>query len=257
MTKKKKPLSGLSVLVTRPEEQAEALCALIEQAGGKATKLPLQKIVPPEDVQPVVKKLSAAAKYDWAIFCSINSVKQALALHAADAGWPANLACVGASTARTLEECGLTADAVPSSGSSSEDLLELDVFEDVHEKRILIVKGKGGRDLMAKTLSARGAQVDELAVYRRAPVELQSADVEALAQEHDVIVITSGEALERLADATESSKATVFRTQLLVPSQRVANIAEELGFISRPLMPEQISDQGILDALVASRSRSG
>ena len=33
--------SGLGVLVTRPVEQAEVLCKLIEDAGGKAIRLPL------------------------------------------------------------------------------------------------------------------------------------------------------------------------------------------------------------------------
>jgi uroporphyrinogen-III synthase len=245
---KRKRLHGLRVLVTRPEHQAEPLCKLIEGEGGKAIRLPLLIIAPPQDPASANAVLAQAGKYDWAIFTSINAVQQGLALRAANKPWPPQRACVGAGTARALGEAGLDRGLVPDSGASSEDLLALPAMHDMRGKRVLIVKGEGGRDLVSRTLASRGAQVDLAEVYRRVPAEIAPAKLEKLVVDVDVIVITSGEALEHLASLA-GNRSHLFTVQLVVPSRRVVQLAQELGFICTPLVPEHISDGDIVNTL--------
>ena len=66
------PLSGLGVLVTRPKDQAEPLCRLIEAAGGRALKLPGLVIAPATDSAAARRLL--AADSDLLIFISRNAV---------------------------------------------------------------------------------------------------------------------------------------------------------------------------------------
>ncbi|WP_275576186.1 uroporphyrinogen-III synthase [Aquitalea magnusonii] len=55
----------------------------------------------------------------------------------------------------------------PTAGSDSEALLALPQLADVAGQHWLIVRGQGGRALLADTLCARGAQVSLAEVYQR------------------------------------------------------------------------------------------
>ncbi|MGH8455018.1 MAG: uroporphyrinogen-III synthase, partial [Nevskiales bacterium] len=178
----------------------------------------------------------------------INAVQQGLALTPAGARWPTRRVCIGAATARALDEAGLGKGLAPDGGSSSEDVLALPPLQNLRGQRVLMVKGEGGRDLLPRTLVSRGAQVEQAEVYRRVPAEIKPKQLEALVSEIDAIVVTSGEALEHLASLA-SQRSTLFAAQLVVPSQRVVQMAQDLGFICTPLIPAHISDQDILEAL--------
>ena len=249
----KKPLNGVSVLVTRPDHQADALCDLVESAGGKPIKLPMLEILPPQDEDAARRKLSLVEQYDWLIFTSMNAAQGALRLAPENIQWPDNLASIGSATAKMVRDVGIGDSIVPESGRSSEALLQHPQFFDVEGKRILIIKGEGGRDLLSRALLSRGASVDSVDVYRRVPAKIDPDHLEGLADEADVMVITSGESLEQLASLTKSGRSALYSMQLVVPSQRVVQMAEELGFICTPLVPKQISDQAILDELITWR----
>jgi len=246
--KRSKKLQGLQIWVTRPEHQAEALCQLIEEQGGKAIRLPLLSIKPPGDPAAAQRILARAAEFDWAVFTSINAVQQAVALAPKNARWPARRICVGTGTARALEEAGLGRAQTPEGGSSSEDVLALPPLQNLRGQHVLIIKGEGGRDLLPRVMLSRGAQVEQAEVYRRVPAEIKPKQLQTLVADIDAIVVTSGEALEHLANLASQSSA-LFSAQLVVPSQRVVQMAQDLGFICAPLIPAHISDHDILDAL--------
>ncbi|HVT36494.1 MAG TPA: uroporphyrinogen-III synthase [Nevskiaceae bacterium] len=239
-------LAGLRVLVTRPERQAEKLARLIEQAGGKAVRLPLLSIVPAPPTPHIQRVLNDAHVFDWWIFTSANAVRYAREL---DRGaWPVRLAAIGPATAASLEAEGLPALA-PVASSSSEALLALPEFAEVDEQSILIVTGAGGLDQLAPALRARGARVEIAEVYRRVPLPYDEARVVAALRGTDVIVITSGEALQHLYGLTpEASRAGLLKKHLVAPSARVVEHASQLGF-SMAVAVEQMSDAGLLQAL--------
>ena len=246
--KRNRKLQGLRVWVTRPEHQAEPLCQLIEAQGGKAVRLPLLSIKPPQEPAAARQLLARVGEFDWAVFTSINAVQQGVTLAPANVRWPRQCVCIGAGTARALEAAGLGKGLAPDGGSSSEDVLSLPVLQNLRGQRVLIVKGEGGRDLLPRVLGSRGAQVEQAEVYRRVPAEFKPKQLETLVSEIDAIVVTSGEALEHLASLA-SQRSALFAAQLVVPSQRVVQMAQDLGFICTPLIPAHISDQDILEAL--------
>ncbi len=76
---------------------------------------------------------------------------------------------VGAATAAILEAYGLDV-AYPEQGDDSEALLALPAFEQalrVHDPKVLIMRGEGGREFLAERLRGQGVAVDYLELYRR------------------------------------------------------------------------------------------
>lgn len=246
--KRNRKLQGLRVWVTRPEHQAEPLCKLIEAQGGKTVRLPLLSIKPPQDPAAARRLLARAGDFDWVIFTSINAVQGSVAQAPAAARWPAKRVCIGAGTSRALDAAGLGKGLAPDGGSSSEDVLALPPLQNMRGQRVLIVKGEGGRDLLPRVLGNRGALVEQVEVYRRVPAEIKPRQLETLVSDIDAIIVTSGEALEHLAGLA-SQRSAVFAAQLVVPSRRVVQLAQDLGFICTPLIPAHISDQDILETL--------
>ena len=87
--------------------------------------------------------------------------------------WPPHLlpAAIGQGTVRALAAHGVHGCIAPEQRFDSEALLALPELqaERVAGQRVLILRGDGGRELLAETLSARGALVDLVSCYRRLP----------------------------------------------------------------------------------------
>ena len=136
---------------------------------------------------------------------------------------------VGERTAQVLEAAGLDVER-PERDMSSEGLLALPGLKQVQGQRTLIVRGEGGRQLIAETLRARGASVDSLCCYRRVPVSHRADDVVARVEPADLIMISSGEGLELLSGLLQPREHTnLAAITLLVPSPRVAERAPGPG----------------------------
>ena len=79
---------------------------------------------------------------------------------------------------------------------NSEGLLALMPLQNVAGKRIAIIRGDSGRDLLRDALIQRGAEVKYLEVYRKRPVDADLIrQLRQLAQQPLLVVLTSGEAL--------------------------------------------------------------
>lgn len=240
------PLRGLRVLVTRPAAQAAGLCRLLEARGAVALRLPLQAIEPVRQPALAARALASARGADAWIFTSANAVQHAQQL---DAGvWPRAVA-VGAATAAALRQLGREAD-LPEGAHSSEGLLELPLLREAAGRHYAIVTGEGGRDALERTLAARGARVDVVAVYRRVDLPHAPEAVADAVRTASAAIVTNGEALERLvALVPPPARDALLRLQLVVPSPRVVEKAVQLGFASAPLLPEQIADAAYVRCL--------
>lgn len=248
-------LAGCHVLVTRPAQQARGLCALIEQAGGCAYPLPVFEIAAPSDPQALADLLGRIDRFDIAIFVSGNAVHRACAVVADRGGWPAALrfAAVGRASAAALAEHGLHADIHPPRDFSSEGLLALDELQRVAGSRVIIFRGEDGRELLADTLRARGAEVVYAEVYRRVLPPAGHAELQRIAttQYIDTIVVTSNEGLHNLyLLADETQRGWLLDRQLIVISGRTARMAGELGFRHPACVAVEASDQGLLEAIL-------
>ncbi len=241
------PLRGQRILVTRPADQAEPLCRLLESHGATVVRLPMQVIEPTRDAAAAARTLQDARAAQAWIFTSANAVRYARRL---DAGvWPVCIA-VGPATAAALTQVGVETVVVPPARHDSEAILQLAELREVQARDLLVVSGEGGRDAIEAGLAARGARVRRVEVYRR--VTLPHAP-ETLAQAMagaDAAIVTNGEALQQLVARTPAPlRPHLFALQLVVPSPRVVEQALELGFTAVPLVPEQIADAGYVRCL--------
>ena len=168
---------------------------------------------------------------DLVIFISKNAVTRSMA--ALEEYWPQwpllSWFAVGKSTARELDAYGIR--AVYPEKASSEELLALPGLKDVEGKKVVIVRGQGGRELLAAELSDRGARVSYLETYIRKGIEYGAALARDLAAERiDVCVVTSLEGLNQLSASLNEPE--LGKLHLIAPSGRIAAVAGAQGWAS-------------------------
>lgn len=249
-------LAGIRVLVTRPAHQADGLCAAIEAEGGVAVRFPTIAIEPVDGTE--ARARLAGHDWDWIIFTSANAVGNALTISSAWRDRP--LIAVGKATRDALRAAGLDVALTPSDGFNSEALLALPELADVVHRRILIVRGEGGRETLAGTLRDRGAKVAYADVYRRVPPAVDPAPLLARWRDGgiDVVTVTSNETLTNLAAMLgDQGRALLARTPVVAVSDRVLQIAARLGLSNPPRVAASAHDADVLAALVEWRRDSG
>lgn len=242
------------VLVTRPAAQAGRLCSLIEAAGGEAVRLPALEIREPADSRPLAALVGALDGYDLAVFISVNAVNMGLDYILGRRPWPAGtrIATVGASSAEAVVRHGLVVDLVPEHSFNSEALLALDELQDMTGRRVVILRGSGGRELLHDTLVSRGASVDYVEVYRRVCPEVAADTMWQLLQPGVLtcITITSNETLENLYTMAGHRGQPLLRDiPLVVAGGRQAALAAALGFTQPPVIAANAGDAALLAAV--------
>ncbi len=248
-------LAGVRVLVTRPSQQAENLCRMIEAQGGTPVRLPLLAIQPTAHPARAAQVLAAARSHDAWIFTSANAVRHAEPL--CRPPWPPRIAAVGAATAAALEAGGIEVQMAPLAAHSAEALLALPELAQIRGRRFLIVTGEDGLDVLPRILYERGAQVEIAEVYRRVPLPYDADAVLSALRGTDVLVITSSQALDHLVALTpEGSRATLFKKQIAVPSDRVRQQARALGFVHDAQVTQPMSDAAIVRVLIDTLTKN-
>ncbi len=231
-----KSLLGKAVLVTRPRLQAAQICSWIENAGGRAVLFPLLEIADPEDISPVVSLTRRLEEFDIAIFISPNAVNKTTRLlleHRTTLPDHLQLAAIGQQTANVLRQSGYRVDIAPQHQFNSEAFLDLPELQELKNRRIIIFRGVGGRELLRDTLTARGAQVIYAEVYRRIPLDLNSSAVSRFLklEKLDCLTLTSSATVQILHDIiVKSGRRQLLKTCLLVGSYRMVEKARKLGF---------------------------
>ena len=254
-----RPLADLRVVVTRPDHQAEPLCRRLEAAGATALRFPGLTIEPAADVAAARARLEAMAEFDRIVFVSANAVWCAARMLGGDLPELAGrYAAVGAATARALEGAGRPPSLVPDD-HRSEGLLALPELRDVSGRRVLIVRGEGGRELLAETLRARGAEVDYAEVYRRGRPAPDAAAIRRVWVDHggpSVVTATSPDILDNLVALLDRdpARAALLGAQLVVVSERMVKQARALGFRRPALLARGPGDDALVDAVAEWRS---
>ncbi|EJK2116219.1 uroporphyrinogen-III synthase [Vibrio navarrensis] len=222
----------MTVLVTRPAEQGLALCSLLNDGGVSTLHHPLIRIVANPSVETLLSQLRDS---DIVIAVSQHAVQfaqQWLAKH--QANWPQNTRylAVGQKTAHYLSKV-TGQDVNYPTVSDSEHLIQLPELNRIAGKRVLILRGNGGRELIRESLFSLGADVDYCETYQREfiPFDPLSCVASWQAQKVDTLIVTSSEQLEYLNRMMHSqAQQWLHQQHLLVPSERIAAIAHSLGF---------------------------
>lgn len=257
-------LEGVKVMVTRPEPQAHGLRRLIENQGGTALDFPVIEIKPCTDRAAAIKILERIEQYDLGIFVSANAVDGCLNLlgKRTSALKKLGLIAIGPATARALTPF-VSEPVTVNDGLDSETLLAMDALKPaaVSGKKIIILRGEGGRELLAATLRARGAEVDYAEVYRRACPSYECAFIRQLWAENtpDVVIISSKHGLQNLIALLDQEQRALLQTrQLLVVGARMSTFALQFGFQAPPLIAPSSSDGAICETLVEwTRTKTG
>ena len=197
------PLTGRGIAITRPVEQADALNEGILRAGGTPIAFPLLAIAPLETYAAFADEIEALPKCNWIVFISSNAVQQGMPRIAARfPQLPPNLrfAAIGPATAQELTRYGVEQVLTPAARFDSESLLALPELQDMRQQRVVIVRGIGGRELLADTLRERGAEVAFAECYRRVNPQSDAGELSELWQNGRLhaLVVTSSEALRNL-----------------------------------------------------------
>ena len=245
------PLAGLTVVVTRPARQAGPFVEGLLERGARAVAFPTLSIEP-LDLPPGAREAYAADAHDWVVYTSANAVLHSLSR----LGQPtrAKVAAIGRATARALAAAGVHVDAWPEHGADTEGLLAHPSFGDVAGRRVLIVKGAGGRDALRAGLAGRGARVAAIDVYRRERARTPPGVLEAIGTpappDRTVVAVTSVEVLESLLEQVPDARLAWLRdVTLLVPGARVAAAAAELGWRGPIVCAASAEDGAMIEAL--------
>ncbi|WP_456026028.1 uroporphyrinogen-III synthase [Pseudomonas capeferrum] len=220
------------LLLTRPAEETTALAATLSEAGIFSSSLPLLAIQALSVTAEQQAVFSDLGRYSAVIVVSKPAAR--LALQQLDRRWPQlPWFSVGAATAQVLADHDLTVH-YPQTGDDSEALLALPALREAiarPDARVLILRGEGGRELLAERLREQGASVDYLELYRRT---LPAYDTGELMQRIQLerlngVVVSSGQGFLHLQALAGPDWPQVARLPLFVPSPRVHEMARAAG----------------------------
>ncbi len=252
-----KPLRGLRVLVTRPEEVAEVLAERLRTLGAFPIVLPTIQFRPPADPRPLDRAIQCLKhkEYNWVIFTSATGVRFFWKRLAAWGHDPqlfsgVKLAAIGPATAQALKERGVCVDYVPPRYVAEEIAAGLG---DVTHQKILLPRADIARKAFAQLLLQRGAQVDEIAVYRTEPVkieEAQMARIKAMLQgaQIDVVAFTSSSTVRHFLGLLEDP--SLLKGAIIVCIGPItAATAQELG-LKVNIVAREHTIEGLIQATI-------
>lgn len=168
------------VLITRPGEPGQTLAARLQRAGQAALWWPAFDLLPPTDPRPVRATLAQLAGFDLVVFVSpmaVQALADSMAASMPDLRWPVatRMAAVGGATLRAVGSLLQPGEGTTIIGPAGADAGEGGVEAlwpaiaalRPAPRRVLIVRAQSGREWLGGKLRATGAQVEELAAYRR------------------------------------------------------------------------------------------
>ncbi|HYD96338.1 MAG TPA: uroporphyrinogen-III synthase [Noviherbaspirillum sp.] len=232
------------VVITRPLAQAAPLAQKFAAAGRHAEVFPLLDIQPLPDQSALHAALRDIRRYAMVAFVSPNAIDAAFA-HLQD--WPREvaLAVVGEGSKAALARHGVTPQnatifsPLDPQRTDSQTLLEALDLDALRGRRVMIIRGETGRELLADALREQGVEVEQVAAYRRSAPALDDAGARrllALLEAGADWIITSSEALRYLLqmvrDASgDAGVAKMQQQHIVVPHVRIAETAQTLGFV--------------------------
>ena len=243
------------IMITRPAHQAGHLAEEINTAGGNSFLFPTLDINAVKLSQQDQQKIQQINQFDIVIFISPNAVEYGLSqiLTCTDLSDSVALATIGQASAKALYgKLGKQPDIVPVENFNSEGLLATQAMQNVSNKRILIIRGNGGREHLKQTLQQRGAFVEYLNIYQRVKPASNSTDLVQYLQNNQIaaIVITSAEILKNLVEMTpEKVISQLYQVPLLLINKRLVDIAKDAGFKNKLLVATEADDNAIIDSL--------
>lgn len=199
----RRPLAGRRVVVTRSLDQAGELTAQLRSAGADVIELPMIRIEAEAGAQWQADVWDGLTQYDWVVFTSVNGVRHFFELFYQKHSdlrsiGGVRFAAVGPTTAGAVQEQKLEVDLVPAQANAEALADALIAHASMDNLKVLLVTGNRNRDVLRQRLEEERAIVDELAVYRNEPADLEGhpgAD-RFRSEGADAVVFASSSAVE-------------------------------------------------------------
>lgn len=188
------PLFGKTIVVTRAAGQSSQFSYSLQNYGAKVIEMPTIEIVAPSSWGELDRAIAALNEFDWLILTSTNAVDyffERLASQLQDLrGLSAiKIAVVGEKTAQRLRQRGLQPDFIPPEFVA--DAMVVNFPESNAGKKILFPRVEtGGRDVLVRAFSDRGAIITEVAAYQSTCPSIPDAKAIAVLQEQAVNLVT-------------------------------------------------------------------
>lgn len=267
-----------TLIITRPRAQAESLAGRLHVQGIHSLIFPLLEIRPFTTQPNLRSAFQELAAFSLVIFVSPNAIDIALNIYRemTAALWPTPIAVLGPGSIRALQQHGINSEntriispvsllatkqdaAKKTVGQyfDSEELLAAltDAGLDLQRlsgKRVLLIRGLGGRELLAQTLQQAGVDVTIVEIYQRcmpAPSTVLWAELKKVIDSPHIWLITSVEAANNLSTLRQV-QSWLPLTSTLVTHPRIAEVAKTIGFSKVALV--QNLEQNELSAAMLS-----
>ena len=202
------PLTGKTILVTRSAGQSSQFTELLTNVGATVIEMPALEIVAPSSWEGLDNTIANLSTFDWLILTSSNAVNyffDRLIAQGKDISNLGNMkiAVLGEKTALSLKKKHLQPDFIPPNFVA--DSLVEKFPENLPGKKIFFPRVEsGGREVLVKEFTAKGAEVIEVAAYQSSCPSSFPSEAKLALQKRTVDVITFG-----------SSKTVKFFCQLL------------------------------------------
>jgi len=248
----------LRVLVTRSHEGNSALGEKLLRIGCQPIQIDTISLAQPDDWSSVDETLGRLSWFDWLVFTSPNGVKFFLQrMKTLKLPLPERkplLAAVGSATAVELSRAGLWVAFVPST------YLTKALGEELPQERgskVLLLRTDIVDPRLADTLTRRGFEVEERAIYRTVVKHRRNFDDDhQKIPELDLIVFASPSAVRGLCQVVPESELRKLRTKTAFCIGPVtAEAARASGFVE-VVVPRIHTVDAVVDE-ISRRRESG
>lgn len=188
------PLTGKTILVTRSVGQSSQFSDRLIASGATVIEMPTLEIGPPSSWEALDDAIAHLSDFDWLILTSTNGIDYFFARLIAQgkdtralAG--VKIAVVGEKTAHSLKQHSLQPDFIPPNFIA--DSLVENFPEKLDGKKVLFPRVEsGGREVLVKELTFKGAKVIEVAAYQSCCPSSIPLEAELAFQNRKIDVIT-------------------------------------------------------------------
>ncbi len=249
-------LEGKRILVTRGEEQAEELSALIRERGGLPLVFPTIRIVAVDDPAPLDAAIRELPSFDWVLFTSANAVRffwaRAEALGRRGLPDGVRAASVGPGTARELARREIPVH-LTAARHTAEGLVDALEREGVAGRRFLFPRALEGREVIPEEIGRRGGTVAAVAAYRNGLPERDERAAAGIAEAPpDVCTFASPSAFRNFFAllGEERAAGVLSRSRIAVIGEVTARAVAERN-LTVDIMPGQYTLLGMVEAIEA------
>lgn len=239
----------MSFLIARPKDKVMETVDLFQKSGLQAHALALMDISVNKDDALIASLCNASPK--CIIITSVYAVNwlaETISKHTLSIDFPTiDFVCVGASSAKKLRDLIDSHNIYIAKPENSEGILQLPLLQNITNKSIVLLKGEGGRNLIAPGLTERGGTVHVLDVYKRV------ANTDAIRgfvfepKRIKCIISTSIEITELLLTELDLNQQNTLRSCIwIVASERIKDYAYTQG-IRHILVSQGASNKALLN----------